>query len=151
AEGVLYGGCLSLLVAALGTPFEPHTEGSILFLEDLGEKPYRIDRMLMQLGLARKLESIRGVVFGEMKDCVQPAGQDYSLQDVILRITQRFCPRVPVAFGLKSGHVTGAALTLPFGVRSRLEVNGDKAELRILEPAVEANVQAGSAQRSLRT
>ena len=60
AEGVLYGGCLSLLCASLGTPYEIHTEGSILFLEDRGEKPYQIDRMLMQLKLAGKFDGSRG-------------------------------------------------------------------------------------------
>jgi muramoyltetrapeptide carboxypeptidase len=70
AEGILYGGCLSILVASLGTPYEIETAGTILFLEDLAEKPYQIDRMLMQLKLAGKLKSVRGIVFGEMHDCV---------------------------------------------------------------------------------
>ena len=73
AEGTLYGGCLSLLVASLGTPYEVRTEGTILFLEDVAAKPFQIDRMLMQLKLAGKLKALRGIVFGEMRDCVQTA------------------------------------------------------------------------------
>ena len=57
AEGVLYGGCLSILVASLGTPYEIRTEGTILFLEDIAAKPFQIDRMLMQLKLAGQLDS----------------------------------------------------------------------------------------------
>lgn len=70
AEGVLYGGCLSILVASLGTPFEIHTEKTILFLEDIATKPYQIDRMLMQLKLAGKLDGVRGIVFGQMPECI---------------------------------------------------------------------------------
>ena len=82
AEGTLYGGCLSILVASIGTPYELSTEGTILFLEDVAEKPYRIDRMLMQLKMAGKLNGVKGIVFGEMCDCVQIANQGYTLQEV---------------------------------------------------------------------
>ena len=71
AEGILYGGCLSILVASLGTPYEISTAGTILFLEDVAAKPYQIDRMLMQLKLAGKFNDVRGIIFGEMRDCVQ--------------------------------------------------------------------------------
>ncbi len=69
ARGTLYGGCLSILVSLLGTPWEPRTEGTLLFLEDRGAKPYQIDRMLWQLRKAGKLDGVRGIVFGEMLDC----------------------------------------------------------------------------------
>ena len=71
AEGVLYGGCLSILVAALGTPHDINTTDTILFIEDIAAKPYQIDRMLMQLKLAGKLKDVRGIIFGEMLDCRQ--------------------------------------------------------------------------------
>ncbi len=71
AEGVLYGGCLSILVASLGTPYQIKTTNTILFLEDLAAKPYQIDRMLMQLKLGGLLDDLRGIVFGEMLDCAQ--------------------------------------------------------------------------------
>jgi len=134
AEGVLYGGCLSILVASLGTPYEIKTAGKILFLEDLATKPFQIDRMLMQLKLGGHLRAVRGIVFGEMLDCVQTANQDYTLQEVITRIVGDL--GVPVAFGLKSGHVTSGNITLPFGVRAKLSVRNGQVALKILESAV---------------
>ena len=133
AEGLLYGGCLSLLVASLGTPHEIRTTGTILFLEDAHEKPYRIDRMLMQLKLAGKLNGVKGIVFGEMLECVQTFDQGYTLQQVILRIVREL--GVPVAYGLRSGHVTRKNITLPIGVRASLSVNGSAVQLKILEAA----------------
>jgi muramoyltetrapeptide carboxypeptidase len=134
AEGVLYGGCLSILVASLGTPYEIKTEDTILFLEDLAAKPFQIDRMLMQLKLGGHLDSIRGIVFGEMLDCLQSANQDYTLQEVVTRIVGDL--GVPVAYGLRSGHVTSGNITLPFGVRAKLSVTANEVGLRILESAV---------------
>jgi len=133
-EGVLYGGCLSILVASLGTPYEIKTAGTILFLEDLAAKPYQIDRMLMQLKLGGHLDAVRGIVFGEMLDCIQTANQGYTLQEVVTRIVGDL--GVPVAFGLKSGHVSSGNITLPFGVRAKLTVRGSQAALKILESAV---------------
>jgi muramoyltetrapeptide carboxypeptidase len=132
AEGILYGGCLSMLAASLGTEQEIRTAGTILFVEDVAAKPYQIDRMLMQLKLAGKLKDVRGMVFGEMLDCRQSPDQDYTLEEVILRIVEDL--RIPVAFGLRSGHVSRANITLPIGVRARLSVE-DWVELRILESA----------------
>jgi muramoyltetrapeptide carboxypeptidase len=134
AEGILYGGCLSILVASLGTPHEIHPAGTILFLEDIAAKPYQIDRMLMQLKLGGRLKDVRGIVFGEMLDCRQSPDQDYTLEEVILRIVGDL--GIPVAFGLRSGHVSRANITLPFGVQARLEV-GTSVTLRILEAATE--------------
>jgi muramoyltetrapeptide carboxypeptidase len=126
ARGVLYGGCLSLLVASLGTPYEIRTEGAILFLEDRGEAPYRIDRMLMQLKLAGKFDGVKGFIFGEMIDCNPPAGQNYTLQEVIMRVVGDLS--VPVAFGLRSGHVSRRCITLAIGVATTLTV-GDGVSL----------------------
>jgi muramoyltetrapeptide carboxypeptidase len=134
SEGVLYGGCLSLIAASLGTRYEVKTQGTILFLEDIATKPFQIDRMLMQLKLAGHLDGLRGMVFGEMLDCVQTANQGYTLQEVILRIVGDL--GVPVACGVRSGHVTSRNITLPFGVRAKLAVRGEQVGLRILEPAV---------------
>jgi muramoyltetrapeptide carboxypeptidase len=134
ADGILYGGCLSMLVAALGTPYDIHTAGTILFIEDLAAKPYQIDRMLMQLKLAGKLNGVRGIVFGEMIDCRQSSTQDYTLEEVVRRVVGEL--GIPIAFGLRSGHVSRANITLPIGVRARLEV-GSEVKLRILEAATE--------------
>jgi muramoyltetrapeptide carboxypeptidase len=133
AEGILYGGCLSLLVASLGTPYEIHTAGTILFIEDTAEKPFQIDRMLMQLKLAGKFEDVRGIVFGEMLDCVQTRNQDYTLEEVILRAVGNLGG--PIAYGLRSGHVSQRNITLPFGVRAALDVSEKEGSLRILESA----------------
>jgi muramoyltetrapeptide carboxypeptidase len=137
AEGILYGGCLSILVASLGTPYEIRTEGTILFLEDVAAKPYQIDRMLMQLKLAGKLDGVRGIIFGEMRDCVQTANQGYTLEEVLLRVVGEL--GVPVAFGVRSGHVTAGNITLPIGVHAGLTVRGGRVQLKILEGAVQTS------------
>lgn len=134
AEGTLYGGCLSILVASLGTPYAIKTAGTILFLEDIAAKPFQIDRMLMQLKLAGLFDHVRGIVFGAMLDCVQTTNQGYTLQEVVTRIVGDL--GVPVAFGIKSGHVTSGNITLPIGVQARLTVQGSQLSLKILEPAV---------------
>jgi muramoyltetrapeptide carboxypeptidase len=131
ARGKFYGGCLSMLVSSLGTPFEIETDGAILFIEDIAEKPYRIDRMLMQLRLACKLEGVRGFVFGEMLDCLPPAGETYTLQQVIMRVLAPY--NIPVIFGLKSGHVTGGNITLPIGVQAEIAAEGSKINFKIVE------------------
>jgi muramoyltetrapeptide carboxypeptidase len=133
ARGKLYGGCLSMLVGSLGTPYEIHSDDSIIFIEDIGEKPFRIDRMLTQLRLAGKLEKVRGFVFGEMLDCVPPKGETYTLQQVIMRVLEPYY--VPIVYGLKSGHVSSGNITLPIGVQAELTVEGADASLRILEAA----------------
>jgi muramoyltetrapeptide carboxypeptidase len=142
-EGTLYGGCLSLLVASLGTPYEIQTADTILFLEDVGEKPYRIDRMLMHLKLAGKLADVRGIIFGEMLDCVQNDDQGYALEEVILRIVGDL--GVPVAYGLRSGHVSRQNITLPIGVRASLNV-GREVSLKFLEAATTAAAPVQSAK-----
>ena len=136
AHGILYGGCLSILTASLGTPYEIQTEGTILFLEDVAARPYQIDRMLMQLKLTGKFHGVRGIVFGEMLDCRQTASQGYSLEEVVLRIVGDL--GIPVAYGVRSGHVTSGNITLPFGVEAALEVSGGNVSLKILEGAVSA-------------
>jgi muramoyltetrapeptide carboxypeptidase len=133
AEARLYGGCLSLLTASLGTDFEIKTDDTVLFIEDVAEKPYRIDRMLMQLRMSGKLDRVRGIIFGEMLDCVQPGNQGYTLQEVVMRVLQDFSG--PVVYGLKSGHVSSGNITLPLGVRAELVADGGGVKLRILEAA----------------
>jgi len=140
AEGVFYGGCLSMLVASLGTPWEIRSEDTILFLEDIFAKPYQIDRMLMQLKLAGKLRAVRGIMFGEMVDCVQTQGQGYTLEEVILRVLGDL--NVPIAFGLRSGHVSRKNVTLPMGVKAALSVTADGVSLKFEEAATAAPVSS---------
>jgi muramoyltetrapeptide carboxypeptidase len=117
AEGMLVGGCLSILVATLGTPYEIETASRFLFIEDVNEKPYRVDRMLTQLRQAGKLERAAAVIFGEMAGCVSGPDEAVSVVDVI---RERFATAsCPVVFGLSSGHGSGAT-TLPLGIRARL-------------------------------
>ena len=140
AGGVLCGGCLSIVAAALGTPYELETEGRILFLEDVSTKPYQIDRMLMQLKFAGKLDGVRGIVFGEMLDCVQPGGQEFSLQEIVSRIVRNL--GVPVAYGVPSGHVACDNVTLPFGVNVELSVASSSVQLHMDAAATHSAGQA---------
>ncbi len=133
ARGTLYGGCLSILASLLGTPWEPDTEGKLLFLEDTGVKPYQVDRMLWQLRHAGKFDGIRGIVFGEMLDCASPGAPPSLLDDAILSALQFV--DVPIAIGLRSGHVSRENVTLTFGVEAELTL-GESPRLSILEPAV---------------
>jgi muramoyltetrapeptide carboxypeptidase len=133
ARGVLYGGCLSILASLLGTPWEPHTEGKMLFLEDVGTKPYQVDRLLWQLRSAGKLDGVRGIIFGEMLHCASEGATPELLELAILNALQGF--EGPIAFGLRSGHVSRQNITLTFGVEAELSA-AEKAELQILEPAV---------------
>jgi len=133
AHGVLYGGCLSILVAMLGTPFEPQTEGKLLFLEDVGAKPYQVDRMLWQLRKAGKLDGVRGLVFGEMLDCASPGAEADLIGQAIRNALDGFAG--PIAFGLRSGHVSRRNVTLTFGVEAELKVE-NRAQLTLQEAAV---------------
>jgi muramoyltetrapeptide carboxypeptidase len=133
ARGTLYGGCLSILVSLLGTPWEPATEGKLLFLEDIGAKPYQIDRMLWQLRHAGKLDGTVGIVFGEMLDCISPGAAPEFLEEVIATVFHDF--EGPIAIGLRSGHVSRQNVTLTFGVTAELCVD-EEAQLHLLEPAV---------------
>jgi muramoyltetrapeptide carboxypeptidase len=130
--GRLLGGCLSLIAALMGTPHELDTRGAILFLEDTAVKPFAIDRMLQQLRLAGKFDEVRGIVFGEMTDCVQHADQGYRIRDVLAECTATL--GVPVMFGLPSGHSPAGNLTLPLGVKATLDA--DRGVLIIDEASV---------------
>ncbi|RPI49658.1 MAG: LD-carboxypeptidase, partial [Acidobacteria bacterium] len=122
AAGPLMGGTLAQLVASLGTPyaFNP-PKGHVLFLEDVGERPYRLDRMLTQLQLAGVVERASAVVLGEFKDCSEPRGEP-SARGVLSELLKDF--NGPVIYGFPSGHTTGALVTLPFGVRARVIADG---------------------------
>jgi muramoyltetrapeptide carboxypeptidase len=136
AEGVFYGGCLSMLVASLGTPYEIRTGGTILFIEDVAAKPYQVDRMLMQLKLAGKLAGVRGFVFGEMLDCIQTPNQPYTLEEIVMRVLGDL--NVPVAYGVRSGHSSRQNITLPLGISALLNVSDSGVMLEFLEPATTA-------------
>jgi muramoyltetrapeptide carboxypeptidase len=120
AEGLLNGGCLSIFAEALGTPYAPHIDaGSILFLEDIGTKPYQWDRMLLHLRYAGLLEKVKGIVFGDMSQCVAADQEDY-LDRAILHALRDFDG--PIAIGLRCGHVSMGNITLPLGVPVQLDL-----------------------------
>jgi len=133
ADGLLLGGSLTQLLASLSTPFafDP-PEGCVLFLEDVNERPYKLDRMLMQLRLAGVLQKARAVIFGEMRGCDEPGGEP-SARSVIANAMTGFPG--PVLFGFPSGHTTGPCWTLPLGVRARVVASG-RPRLVIEESAV---------------
>ena len=136
-EGRLLGGCLSILAAAAGTPWalRPDAAGTLLFLEDVDERPYRVDRLLLQLRSSGAFEGVRGVVFGDMKGCNPPATADFTLEDVIRESLSGL--EIPIALGLSSGHASGPGVTLPLGVRARLRCHGEDARFEVLEPSVQ--------------
>jgi muramoyltetrapeptide carboxypeptidase len=133
AEGPLYGGTLTQLVGSLGTPyaFAP-PDGCVLFLEDVNERPYRIDRMLTQLRLSGVLSRARALVFGEMRGCDEPAGTT-TARETIRLFTADFPG--PVLFGFPSGHTTGPCWTLPLGARVLVQTT-PRALLRVQESPV---------------
>jgi muramoyltetrapeptide carboxypeptidase len=132
--GLLVGGTLTQLAASLGSPygFDP-PDGSVLFFEDVNERPYRIERLLTQLKYAGIFAHAAGVVFGEMRGCDEP-GSDITARAVIADFLSDF--RGPVLFGFPSGHTTGPTVTIPFGVRARA-VAAERPRLVIEESAVE--------------
>jgi muramoyltetrapeptide carboxypeptidase len=135
AEGVVRGGCLSLLAAAAGTPWalDP-ADDTLLFVEDVDEPPYRIDRMLLQLRESGALQRVKGIVFGDMKGCSPPVSADYDLTQVILESLAGL--DVPIALGLSSGHTHNPCVSLPLGVRARLAC-GEGASFEYLEAGVD--------------
>ena len=135
AEGRLLGGCISILTQALGTNYAPEFgEGTILFLEDIGTKPYQWDRMLLHLRYAGRLEGVKGIVFGDMAQCIAETEQEY-LERAILHSLRDF--HGPLAIGLRCGHVYGANISLPLGVQVKLDLtDSENPRLDFLEAAV---------------
>lgn len=131
AEGELMGGCLSIIVAMLATPYAPDFDGKVLFLEEVGERAYRIDRMLVQLRQSGMLNRCAGIVFG----AIRPFGGEENEARMIQRFVaeQTAGLEIPVLFGIDAGHFTNN-LTLPFGIRARIDTNSKL--LTILESGV---------------
>lgn len=133
ASGRLIGGNLSVLSALVGTPWLPDFDGAILFLEEVGEAEYRIDRMLSQLALSGILGKAAGVIFGQCSRCVSPT-PDYIGFTVPQLLDQYFQPLgVPAFQGANIGHV-GNQLCLPVG--ARVEMDADTGTILVLEAIV---------------
>jgi len=131
--GHLLGGNLSILVSLLGTPYQPALDRSALFLEEVGEEPYRVDRMLTQLQNALVLARCRGIMIGQCTDCVprDPSRPSLSLDEVLKEFALAF--KKPVISNLPFGHVK-QKMTLPMGVKVR--VDAERRSMELLEAAV---------------
>ncbi|BFM09967.1 LD-carboxypeptidase [Simiduia litorea] len=130
ATGRLVGGNLTVLTSLLGTPFEPDVKGCLLFLEDIGEEPYRIDRMLTQWWLAGKLQQLSGIVFGKFTEA-KSNDNSFSVEEVLRSRCEALA--IPVLRGTMIGHVPDQT-TVPLGVMA--ELNADAGRLTLLESAV---------------
>ena len=129
AEGEMMGGCLSVLVTTLGTPYEIQTDGKLLFLEDVGERPYRIERMLTHLKMAGKLDHLAGLIFGDFTNCDAEGSRT-----VLTIIDEMFAQApYPVLTGMPTGHGR-EHITLPFGVKMILD--GNRRSLSLVESPV---------------
>jgi muramoyltetrapeptide carboxypeptidase len=135
AHGLLNGGCLSIFAEALGTPYDPRiASDSILFLEDIGTKPYQWDRMLLHLRYSGLLEKVTGIIFGDMRQCIPSDENDY-LDRAILHALGDF--EGPIAIGLRSGHVGSSNITLPLGISTTLDLTeAGNPRMHLLEAAV---------------
>jgi muramoyltetrapeptide carboxypeptidase len=138
ARGRLIGGNLTLISTTMGTPYEIDTQGRILFIEDVGEEPYRIDRMLTQLRLAGKLDAAAGIVWGECEDCrpndyKASTASIFTMGEIVDNILGNL--KIPVLGGLTFGH-TSDQVTLPEGALATLDAS--KQELIIEESGVVA-------------
>ncbi len=138
ADGKLVGGNLSILASLAGTPFAPDLRGTILCLEDVGEKAYRLDRLVWQLVSAGLLDDIRGIVVGQLVDCVPAGAGRYSARRVLEAAMGML--GVPFISGAAFGHGC-RNVALPLGVQARLDA--DTGSLTLLEPAVEHNHHGG--------
>jgi muramoyltetrapeptide carboxypeptidase len=132
ATGRLIGGNLTLISTLMGTPYEPDTRGALFFLEDVGEEPYRIDRMLTQLRLAGKLQQAAGIIIGECAECTpreyKPfVAASFSLGEVVDALLGDL--QVPVLYGLTFGH-TDDQLTLPLGLTATLDAAAGTLEVQ---------------------
>jgi len=132
-EGIVMGGCLTMLQATLGTPWEIDTDGAILVLEDTHLKPYQVDRGLMHLKQAGKFDDVRGIILGEFPGCDPPIPNSPTVRAVCKHILTPL--GVPIVYGAPVGHAERAMLTVPFGIRARLRAAGE-GTLEFLESAV---------------
>ncbi|MBM7616123.1 S66 peptidase family protein [Alkaliphilus hydrothermalis] len=132
-QGIIIGGNLSLIAATMGTPYEIDTKGKILFLEEIGEEPYSVDRMLTQLALAGKFDDAVGIILGDWNNCeAEKPEESLSLMEVLEEMIVPYGK--PTIYNLKAGHCT-PKVTLPFGVMASLDA--DTGSLTIEEGATE--------------
>ncbi len=131
AEGELTGGNLSVIISMIGTKFEPNFENKIVFLEEIDEKTYKVDRMLTQLVQATNIKEASGIVLGIFKKCDQDEEPKLSLKEAITDILKPL--DIPVSYGMAFGHVANK-ITIPVGIKAKM--NAGKNSLKLLEEAV---------------
>ncbi len=136
ASGKLVGGNLSIVVSMIGTPYDIDTKDKIIFLEEIGEEPYRIDRMLTQLIQTGKFATANGIALGVFRRCeAKPSDSgitnSFTLEEVLFDRLSGL--NIPVVYGMSFGHITNK-ITLPIGIEA--ELNSVEATLKLLEPAV---------------
>lgn len=127
-EGKLIGGNLALIAATMGTEYEIDTKGKILFIEDVGESIYRLDRMLTQLALGGKFDDCEGIIFGDFADCNKENEGDFELEELIKDRVEKY--NKPCIYNLKSGHCF-PMISLPFGVNCKLDATNKTIEFNI--------------------
>src|SRR5260370_30692138 len=132
AERQPYGGRLIIQQTSLGTPWELDTAGAILVLEDLGMKPYQVDRALLHLQQAGKFSGVKAIILGEFPNGDAPSPSSPTTRDACARILSPL--GMPVISGAPAGHSKRTMLTLPLGIRARLHAHGE-GTLEFLEPA----------------
>jgi muramoyltetrapeptide carboxypeptidase len=130
AEGALVGGCLSVIVTSLGTPYEIETEGKVLFLEDTGEPPYRLDRMITHLHLAGKLKSLAGLLLGSFQDC-EPTKANYTAAEVLKDLLTEL--KVPILSNFPAGHIQN---NWAFPLGARIQMDTEAKSVSFLDAAV---------------
>lgn len=133
AQGLVLGGCLTLVETAIGTQWDLQTDDAILVLEDRGMKPWQVDRALMHLKQAGKFANVRGIVLGDFPECEASVAGSPTVREICQRILAPL--KVPVVFGAPVGHTMRPMLTVPLGVKAHLSSKG-AGVLEILEPAV---------------
>jgi muramoyltetrapeptide carboxypeptidase len=136
ARGKLVGGNLSLVVSVIGTPYDVDTENKIIFLEEVREEPYRVDRMITQMLEAGRFEKAAGVALGVFLDCVPKPDESgvissFSVEEVLS--TRLGNLNIPVVYGMSFGHISNK-FTLPFGIEA--ELDSFEQKITLLEPAV---------------
>lgn len=134
-EGPLVGGNLSILVSTLGTPYEIDTKGKILFIEEIGEYTYKIDRMITQLILSNKFKDVNGIILGDFNNCLPKEDGDFTLEELVDNLIKPL--NKPTVSNLQAGHCE-PVVTLPLGVIARLD--GSAGKITILDDPIQRDI-----------
>lgn len=126
AKGVLLGGNLSVLVSMIATSFEPDFKDKLVFIEDIDERTYRIDRMLTHLIQATNIKEAAGIIFGVFRDCSEKKTPNFSLKEAISLLIKPL--KIPSSYGLSFGHINNK-MTLPIGLKAHFDANQNKLQL----------------------